>query len=279
MQPKELTSVQTTERDPPTRKVQEPPPACPHVRVRVIGAGSLGSALAREAVALGCDVELADAVPERAEALAGELGADVVEARASLDEVDLLIEAASQSAVVGHVVEALAAGVDCIVLSTGAFTKPGVLEDALAAMRDSGAVCHLPSGGIAGLDGVKALALEEGASVRLTTRKPPRSLGLEPGTEGELFRGTAREAVVNFPNNVNVAATLLLAGIEPEVRVVADPSISRNTHEVEAVAPRARVHVTIESDPSVLNPATSHMAVLSARALLRDVLAELKVGT
>jgi len=56
--------------------------------------------------------------------------------------------------------------------------------------------------------------------VTLTTRKPPRSLGKIEGVDLEglkealvIFEGPAKEAVVKFPQNVNVAATISLAGI------------------------------------------------------------------
>ncbi len=224
-------------------------------------------------------IEVADARPERAQALADEIGGDIVEVDARLDEVDLVVEAASQPAVAGPVLEALRRGVDCMVLTTGAFLQADLLADATQAMEKSQARCYLPSGGIAGLDAVKALAIEEGATVRLTTRKPPTSLGLDEGQAGELFRGSAAEAVRQYPKNVNVSATLTLAGLSPEVVIVADPSLERNTHQVEVESPSVQVTVTVESDPSDINPATSQVAVLSARALLRKLAEPMQVGT
>src|SRR5215471_11382029 len=52
---------------------------------------------------------------------------------------------------------------------------------------------------------------------------------------GELFRGCAREGVLKFPENINVAAAVSLAGIgldRTEVCVIADPALERNMHEV-----------------------------------------------
>lgn len=247
--------------------------------MRIIGAGNIGSALAREAESMGLAIEVADARPERAKALAEEIDGDLVDVDARLEEVDLVIEAASQPAVAGPVIEALRRGVDCMVLTTGALIQADLLEEATQAMEKTQARCYLPSGGVAGLDAVKALALEEGASVRLTTRKPPASLGLTDDEAGELFRGTATEAVRQYPKNVNVSATLTLAGLSPEVTIVADPDLDRNTHQIEVESPNVRVTVTVESDPSDINPATSQVAVLSARALLRKLADPMQVGT
>ncbi len=251
------------------------------MRVRLLGAGNIGSALAREAVDLGLELEIVDTDPARSKALADELGAHAVEPGAGLDldGVDLVIEAATQEAVAGPVVEALEAGVDALVMTTGAFADQATLERARAACEQTGARCHIPSGGIAGLDGVKALALEEGARVELTTRKPPTSLDLPPDTDRELFSGTASEAVAKFPKNVNVAASLVLAGLSPEVRIVADPSLDRNTHQVRVISPRVTVEVQVASAPSQDNPATSQIAVLSARAMLRRIVDPFQVGT
>ena len=50
-----------------------------------------------------------------------------------------------------------------------------------------------------------------------------------------LFEGPASEAVKAFPANVNVAATISLAGIgfeRTKVRVIADPTLSRNVHVI-----------------------------------------------
>lgn len=250
------------------------------MRVRLIGAGNIGSALAREATELDLELELVDQHPERAEQLAKETGGTVVDADDDLAGVDLVVEAATQEVVRGPILDALEAGVDALVMTTGAFTDPDLLDRARQATEETGARCHIPSGGIAGLDGVKALALEPGAEVTLTTRKPPESLGgVEPDADREVFRGSAKEAVDAFPKNVNVAASLVLAGLMPEVRIVADPTLDRNTHEVHVRSPNVEVRAKVASSPSPDNPATSHIAVLSARARLRRIVDGFQVGT
>lgn len=250
------------------------------MHLRIIGAGNIGSSLAEEARALGLAIEVADRVDKRAKRLAADVDGEAVDADASLEGVDLVVEAADQEVVCGPVLDALEAGTDALVMTTGAFADQDLLDRAREAMDETGARCHVPSGGICGLDGVKALALEPGADVTLTTRKPPTSLGPVPDdAEGEVFRGSAKEAVAEFPKNVNVAASLVLAGLVPEVRIVADPELERNTHEVHVSSPRVEIRTEVASQPSPDNPATSHVAVLSARARLRRIVENLEVGT
>ncbi len=250
------------------------------MRIRLIGAGNIGTALAEEANELEATLEIADRDQEKAQGLAERMGGTAVNADESLDEVDLVIEAATQDVVRGPVLEALDAGIDALVLTTGAFADPTLLDAAREATERTGAICHIPSGGIAAVDGVKALALDPDAEVTLTTRKPPGSLsGVSPDQEGEIFRGSAHDAVKKFPKNVNVAVSLLLAGIPPTVRLIADPSLDRNTHEVHITSPYVDVRCKVASNPSPSNPATSHTAVLSARAKLRAILDGFSVGT
>ena len=142
---------------------------------------------------------------------------------------------------------------------------------------------HCPSGAVCGLDGIKAGSIGTLRSVTLTTRKPPRSLGLSKLRSPRLlFQGPASKAVAAFPQNINVAATLALAGIGPRrtrVRLFADPRVDRNIHEVEAVGSFGRLTARTENRPSRENPKTSELAVLSAVATLKQILQPVKVGT
>ena len=142
---------------------------------------------------------------------------------------------------------------------------------------------YLPSGAIAGLDGIKSVK-DELDSVYLTTTKHPRSLkgakffenssldidSIESSTV--IFEGMARDAVSLFPANVNVAALLSLSGIGSEktmVRIVADPDTDKNTHHIEALGKFGKMEFTIENFPDPSNPKTSRLAILSAIETLR----------
>ena len=97
-----------------------------------------------------------------------------------------------------------------------------------------------------------------------------------------LFRGNVKQAVKAFPQNINVAATLGLAGSDPlkfEVRIVADPKTKRNSHEVVLEGPAGKLVSKCENVPAPENPKTSRLAILSAIATLKAYLDPVRVGT
>jgi aspartate dehydrogenase len=140
---------------------------------------------------------------------------------------------------------------------------------------------------------VRAAAEGTIRSVTMITRKPPNGLDGAPylcergislkdlKAPLKVFDGTAREGARGFPQNVNVAAALSLAGIGPDrtrLEIWADPALTRNTHRIEVDADTARFSMAIENVPSE-NPRTGRIVPLSAVATLRGLVAELKVGT
>ena len=176
-------------------------------------------------------------------------------------------------------------------LSVGGFLGH---EDLFDLARERGCHIYIPSGAIAGLDGLRAAAMGRIDTVRLTTHKPPQSLATAEivrekrltleGLAGPLtiFEGPASEAVRHFPVNLNVAASLSLAGIGAEatiVKVVADPGLTRNVHEVEVEGEFGRLFVRLENVPSPDNPKTSYLAALSALALLKRITEPVQIGT
>jgi aspartate dehydrogenase len=160
--------------------------------------------------------------------------------------------------------------------------------------RDTGARIVVPTGAILGLDAVRAVAEGQVASVRLVSRKPPAALVGAPYLVEKgiaihaikepvlLFSGSARDAVRGFPANLNVAASLALAGIGPdrtEVQVWADPTVRRNTHTITVHSDASDLRMTIENTPSEKNPRTGTITALSVIAALRRLTAPLVVGT
>jgi len=140
----------------------------------------------------------------------------------------------------------------------------------------------LPAGAVGGIDLLSALRPSGIKSLRYTGRKPPMAwtgtpaeglLDLPSLTEPAVFfTGTARDAARLYPKNANVAATLALAGPGfegTEVQLVADPTITRNVHEVAVTAGAGDFHIRIEGKPAPDNPKTSLATVYS---LAREVL-------
>ena len=269
--------------------------------IGLVGCGAIGSILART-IDKGDAGEIQllavyDIVLEKAERLAASLKAKP-KAAVSLDdllsmpEIRLVLEAGSQAALRVCALPVLESGKDLLAMSVGAFVDPKLLSDVQTVLDRKRGRLYLPSGAIAGLDGVKAATTAKVDSVTLTTTKPPAGLVGAPGVKDidlnnirvatEVFRGPAEEACKLFPANVNVAASLSLAGIGPRrtiVRIIADPTVDRNIHEIELRGDFGIMRSRVENIPSPENPRTSHLAILSAIATLRKLTQQVQVGT
>jgi aspartate dehydrogenase len=203
---------------------------------------------------------------------------------------DLVVEASTQAHLREIAPKALGAGRDLVVLSCG-----GLLgrEDWIALAESSGARIRVPSGAIAGLDGVKGGAIGAITSITMETRKPPAGLAGAPWIvdrkidlaaireETLIFEGPATEACRAFPANVNVLAALSLAGIGPEktrTKIYAVPGLRFNRHRIRVEGEFGSLEIQVENVPSE-NPRTGRLSYLSTIALLRDLGATLRVGS
>jgi aspartate dehydrogenase len=267
------------------------------LKIGVIGCGTIGAQICQ---AIDAGVVRADLIgvcdPDRAkiDALAERLRhtVPVLCQTEAIRAADLVVEAVSRAAAPAIIREALLARTDVVVMSVGGLIEWA--EEAVELAEQSGARIYVPTGAIAGLDAVKGALIGGISHVTLTTRKPPQGLAGAPYFSEHpvdlaaltqatvIFSGSAGDAIPAFPANVNVAAALSLAGIGPDrtaVRIVADPASDRNVHEIEVEGAFGRLFVRMENVPSPQNPKTSHMAALSAIALLRRLTASLVVGT
>ncbi len=203
---------------------------------------------------------------------------------------DLVVEASTQAHLAEIAPKTLGAGKDLVVLSCG-----GLLgrQDWVALAASHGCRILVPSGAIAGLDGVKGACVGAITSVTMETRKPPQGLAGAPWIvqqkidlgaitrETLIFEGPATEACRAFPANVNVLAALSLAGIGPDktrIRLFAVPGQTRNMHRITVEGEFGRLMVEVENVPSE-NPRTGKLSYLSTIALLRDLGASLRVGS
>jgi aspartate dehydrogenase len=206
----------------------------------------------------------------------------------------VVVEAASHDAVREHLVPFLDAGVGVVVLSAGALADDRLREAAEGAARRSGAQLYVPSGGIGGLDALKAACVAGVDEVGIRVAKPPKAwkgipyvealgIDLDGVTQAcTLYKGAAREGVPHFPQNVNIAAVLSLAGIgfdRTQLEVVADPALTHNTHTIRVAGKSGRFTVVLENVPSPDNPKTAWLACYSALAALRSLAAGIRYGT
>ena len=183
---------------------------------------------------------------------------------------ELVIEAAGHAAVRDSVPGCLALGLPVLISSIGALHDEAFYAQLIATARKGGGRLLLASGALGGLDYVRAVRHAEKLDLRYESRKPPaawsgelRALGHDSTTLSEpvtLFSGTAREAAALYPQNLNVAAALALAGPGFEatgVDVVCDPAATGNMHVVKATSEFGTLSIEIANRPSPTNPKSS----------------------
>jgi aspartate dehydrogenase len=259
------------------------------VRIGLLGYGTVGRILLQRLLSDDlepCQVVAVAGRPDESSRL--ELGAlgiaytshppDLLE-----HDLDLVVEAASQSAVRDWAELLLQQGISLVVLSAGALADEAFRSRVEVAAAAGRSYVYLPPGAVGGVDALKAAAMGKLRSVRLTTTKLAGALGAggditDPQT---VFQGSAGEAARVLPQNMNVAAILGMAGIgaeHTEVQVVVDPGIAVNMHRVEAEGDFGRLEVVVRNRPCPANPRTSYLAVLSAVALLKGLQQRIRVG-
>jgi aspartate dehydrogenase len=176
-------------------------------KIGVIGCGVIGRLIAQSFAErqIQCDeLLLYDKDIEKAGKIRTELKAAITPVN-SVDEMirakpKIVVESASQQAVREYLPKLLSSNIEIVVMSVGALIDMDVESDRI----------HVPSGAIGGLDAISSAALAGIQNIKLTTRKNPKTLGLNNTSEKIAYQGTAEEAVKLFPREMNVAATLAL---------------------------------------------------------------------
>ena len=269
------------------------------LKVGVIGCGAIGTEICRaidRGIVKAHLVAVLDRSRDNCERLMTSL--DKKPAISLPDEMisnaDIIVECASAQAVREFGVNILESGKDLMVLSAGAFRDSGLLKRLTDTARAHHCRIYIPSGAIAGIDGLKSAAVAGINKVTLTTTKNPKGLKGAPFIETNnididsyrektlLFEGNADEAIAAFPANVNVAVSLSLAGIgikNTHVRIFVDPGAKRNIHDVSVEGDFGNFTCRVENVPSPGNPRTSYLAALSAIATLKKITEPLQIGT
>jgi aspartate dehydrogenase len=261
----------------------------PPLTVGLIGTGAIAQALLR-CLQENCScasVEVVAVLARRADKFAA-IGSAVPRAALTTDPETfwarspaLVVECAGHEAVREHGVEVLGRGRDLLLISLGALADPETEQRLRTAAKDGGRLL-LPSGAVGGLDLLASARLAGLSRVVYRARKPPVAwrgtaaehlAPLEKLTEPvDFFRGSARTAAREFPQNANVAAAIALAGVgfeATEVVLTADPGAKGNEHWFSAEGAFGGAEVRIAGKPLPDNPKTSWLAALSlARAVL-----------
>lgn len=218
------------------------------MKIALIGRGRIGKAFLGHVFAADAPVELVG-VLVKDKTRHADAGCPVFTALDDLLAVrpDWIVECAGQSALAAYAAGSLRAGCNVLAVSSGALADSTVLAEVRCAAREGQTQLCIPSGAVAGVDalaGAKLVGLTAVHYVRtagpatwvragVLSEREARALAA-PHT---VFKGSAREAVLRFPQNANVAATLALAGIGfdlTRVQLIADPAATGNTHRIEA---------------------------------------------
>jgi aspartate dehydrogenase len=271
------------------------------MRLGLIGCGSIGSAVVK-AIAKGSlpGVDLVGTTDaagiDRAAKLAATAGCPFfVDVRGLLDtKPELVLEAASAEAVRSYAAGILECGADLMMVSVGALADADFCGRLMDQAKREGRRIYVPSGAIGGLDIIKAAVVGGLEECTLTTTKPPRALAgasyvIERGMDLEaireatvIFEGSARQAARFFPQNLNVAAAISLAGLgldRTTVRIIANPAATRNVHEVFARGEFGEATIRLVNQPSLDNPKSSYLASSSVIATLQRINQQFQLGT
>lgn len=270
------------------------------LEIGIVGCGAIGSSLAKViSKDLAKEARLSalyDVDSLKSRALSKKIGAgrrlDVADLKTLIKRSGLVIEAASAKCSWDVAREALTAKKDVMVMSVGGLVGNFKMLHELALKNNC--KVYIPSGAISGVDALKGARAGSIKKVVLTTTKNPLSFKGVKYVQDKginldlikkdlvLFSGKARDAVKFFPQNINVAAVLSLAGIgvdKTQVRIIASPQATKNIHEIKIESVAGNVYTRTENILHPDNPKTSYLAVLSAVATLKNILEPVRIGT
>ncbi|MBU2258413.1 MAG: aspartate dehydrogenase, partial [Candidatus Omnitrophica bacterium] len=270
------------------------------LKIGIVGCGAIGTSLAKtiykdfkgQAVLSG----FYDIDPEKSARLSKVIVRKDLLIAGSLKKLitnsDLVIESASAKSSWDIAGQALRSGRDILIMSVGGVINHYKELSILA--KKYNAKVYIPSGAISGVDALKAAGISGIKSVTLTTIKNPVSFKGVRYVEDKkidlskikkdtvLFSGSAKEAVNFFPQNINVAAILSLAGIgqvKTKIKIIASPSVTRNVHQIAIDSNGGTISCRTENVLHPDNPKTSFLAFLSAVAMLKNILSPVRIGT
>lgn len=256
------------------------------MQIGIIGTGAIGGYVRDELKRRGFAVRALLVLPELLEKTAGELTDFVcVSSVADLpDDIDHMIDCGGHAALKIHGPEILRRGFDLTTVSVGALADAQLYSDLDRAAAEGNSKLYIVSGAIGALDCLRAARVGNLQSVTYTGRKPPQAWKGSPA-DGKLdldnlagdaqvhFEGTARAAAIQYPENANVAAAVALAGAgfdDTQVRLIADPNVERNIHEVVATGDFGRFSFQIRGDALPDNPKSSAIAAMSVVSRLEQ---------
>jgi aspartate dehydrogenase len=251
------------------------------MRLGLLGCGNIGHIIARHTGSFTISAVF-DQVFERAAGIASISGATAYRDFASFinADIDIVVEAASVSAVKLYATDVIANRKDMVIMSVGALTDRGFRDMIRTKARENGRKIYIPSGAIFGLDNLKIGRISTIKRLLLRTTKSPAALGIWAQERRQIFSGKANECIKAYPKNVNVSVAMsLAAGMDTDVELFVDPAVDQNVHELFIEGDFGEAYIRVTNMPSPDNPATSYLAALSVLSLLEKIEDPIIVGT
>ena len=251
------------------------------LRIGLLGCGNIGHIIAQHKGSFEISA-VYDKVFERAKEIASVSNAKAYEEFEDFiaADIDIVVEAASISAVKKFAGEVLSHKKDLVIMSVGALADLEFRDEVRKTAVTFGRKIFIPSGAIFGLDNLKIGRISRVNKLLLRTTKSPQSLGIESNERKMIFCGKANECIKAFPKNVNVSVAMsLAAGKDTDVELWVDPAVDRNVHELFFEGDFGETYIRVTNVPSPDNPATSYLAALSILSLLDDFDNPIALGT
>lgn len=253
------------------------------MRVAVVGAGAIGSAVAREIDSGAISGASLDGVVVRRPETATALGFKALTIEDALAASNLIVECAGVNAVESIGPRVIEAGKDFLVASAGALANAALRTRLLAGPGR----LFVTTGAIGGLDLLAAAHRNAGLdTVVLRTTKAPATVVQSWMSDDErerilstrqaidVYTGGVTDAIAKFPKSLNVAVAVAIATnmwSDVTVTLIADPAATLTTHHIIASGRAGNYEFTIRNLPHPDNPATSGIvphAILSGIAKL-----------
>lgn len=259
-------------------------------KVGIVGCGVIGSTIAKyidEKKINAMLVSIYDINPEKTTNLYKELN-EKPKVSENIDDVfktcDLVIESAHPNVVRDMLEKAMEYSKEIFIMSIGGLL---IHDDIYQKAKSMGIKVYYPSGAIAGTDGISSASIGTIKKLTLITKKPPEAFvdvpylkerninPFECEEETRIFKGSVHEVIKYFPTSLNVAASLVLCGVDPEkitVKILTSKKIKKNIHIIKLQGEFGEMRTMAKNVPSEDNPKTSKLAVFSAIAKLKEIL-------
>lgn len=197
----------------------------------------------------------------------------------SLDELtdmkpDIVVEAASISAVKEYILGVLNCGIPFVTLSIGAFADDEFYREAKSVAKHNNAKIYIASGAIGGFDVMRTISLMNNPQAEFIMSKSPSEIKDTPIYDDDMselkqktliYEGNAEEVIKLMPDkiNVGVAAALATVGTEKtKVKFYCDPDVKEDDIRIKVKSDEAVADISIISKPTPIT-AWSIIALLN----------------